>query len=124
MSGIFSKLAIFSGLMAGVITLAACESGSLAKNEADGAATTTKRDALGRPFVDVMAKFVVNTPPGQTGIVTLENNETVRVRVGTDYVSAANEQCRHMIVQFPDGRSQANAVCFNGAAWKTVLGKM
>jgi len=107
-----------------MVLLAACDTSSFIAKGEPAVVQSVKKDASGRPFSDPLAKFVVNTSPGQSGDVFLEGGRAVRVRVGSDYVSAANEQCRHMIVQFTDGRSQANAVCFNGTVWKTVLGKL
>jgi len=107
-----------------LLTLSACGETRVIAQDQSLAANITRVDKSGRPVADIIAKLVVNTPPGRQSSVTLEDNQTVNIKVGQDYISAANKKCRSIIVQYPDGRTQINAVCFDGSAWKTVLGKL
>jgi len=112
------------GLTILLLALSACGETRVSASDQPLTTNAIKVDKSGRPVADRIAKFVINTPPGRQSSVTLEDNQTVNVKVGRDYISAANEKCRSIIVQYPDGRTQTNAVCFGGSAWKTVLGKL
>ncbi|MEH6404021.1 MAG: DVU3141 family protein [Sneathiella sp.] len=123
MNSLQSKISLFFQITLLALTLTACSANIFEQPKPTASQSIGEKDSSGRPYADPLANFLLNTPPGQTGTVTLKNGETVLVRVGADYTSAANERCRRMIVEFTDSRSQANAVCFDGTVWKTVLGK-
>ncbi len=119
-----SDLPVLFGLTFLLSALSACGEARVDVPDQSLSNNAVEVDGSGRRVADRIAKFVVNTPPGRQSRVALEGNQTVNIKVGQDYTSAANEKCRSIIVQYPDGRTQANAVCFNGFVWKTVLGKL
>ena len=124
MNPLLSKMSLFFQITLLALTLTACSENIFQQSKPIASQPIGEKDSSGRPYADPLANFLLNTTPGRTGTVTLNNGETVLVRVGSDYTSAANKRCRRMIVEFTDGRSQANAVCFNGTVWKTVLGNL
>ncbi len=83
---------------------------------------TVAVDAVGRSVADPIAKAVVNTYPGQVTSVLLGNGQSAQLKIGTDYVSATNMKCRSVLVRYANGNDVQDAVCFDGVAWKTVLG--
>ncbi|GLQ05770.1 DVU3141 family protein [Sneathiella chinensis] len=103
-----------------VLQTAAC--GGIA-GQAPGNAPVAKAplDTAGRPYADPVAHFAINSPPGTSGNVTLPEGQGVEVFVGRDYISAANEKCRSIVVKDANGLATSNAVCFSNASWKTVL---
>lgn len=78
-------------------------------------------DAAGRPVADEIAKFAVNTPPGQSGTVLTNNQQRVQVYVGMDYISATKQKCRAVRLGYSDGQTMSSAVCFDGSVWKTII---
>ena len=120
--GILYRLRLIIGMV--VLTLIVSSCGMPQNNETTNsdAKYLVGTDAKGRPIGDPIAEFAINTPPGQSGLVILDNSKTVNVRVGRDYISATNERCRKIIVRTADNQSQLDAVCFDGTAWKTALG--
>lgn len=78
-------------------------------------------DGHGRPIADAIARFAVNTAPGGFGNLNLSDGRLVNVRVGQDYISAANHNCRYIWISANAVQTQKNAVCFIDDAWKTVF---
>lgn len=102
-----------------ILFLSAC-SANVNKDVSSVSSNNVVKGARGRPVADPVAMFAVNSAPGQTGVVNL-SGKSINVRIGKDYISAANKRCRSVILQYSNGHSQANAVCFNGSEWATVL---
>ena len=100
------------------VAIAAC--GSIAPLSSQ-TKTVLNKDAAGRPVADEIAKFTVNTPPGQSGTVITNKQQAVQVYVGADYISATNQKCRAVRLGYSDGQTIASAVCFDGSVWKTII---
>ena len=85
------------------------------------APATADRDQAGRYVADEIARYALNVAPGSRGSVTFADGRTISVRVGVDYVSATNEQCRRVILSDSSGQSQISAVCLVDGVWTTTI---
>ncbi len=100
------------------VAIAACSAVTPPQSEPK---TVPNMDTAGRPVADEIAKFAVNTPPGQTGTVMTKNQQRVQVYVGMDYISATKQKCRAVRLGYSDGQTMSSAVCFDGSVWKTII---
>lgn len=79
------------------------------------------KDGKGRLVGDEIARYAVNTQPGTSSSVNIGNQRQVFVRVGTDYISATNENCRRIMIDMASGEALVSAVCRRDNIWRTVL---
>lgn len=79
------------------------------------------KDAKGRKVKDEIAKYAVGAPPGSIGSVILKNETRYVVRVGFDYVAAAGDNCRRILIESSTTQSALSAVCLVDGVWETVL---
>lgn len=102
-----------------LVAVGACS--SPAPEPVPTASTVSSVDSAGRPVADEIAKFAVNTPPGQSGTVMTQDGQSVQVYVGIDYISATKQRCRAVRLGYSNGQTLSSAVCFDGTVWKTVI---
>jgi len=79
------------------------------------------KDSTGRSVGDPIAQASVNSPPGSSVQVFIDNGTAVTVKIGTDYTAADGTRCRAIIVNYPAKGAQRNAVCNENGVWRTVL---
>ena len=97
--------------------LAACatmgEAGSAAAQPASAAAAPS----------DAVASFATSATYGTSSIVQMASGRQTKVQVGSDYMSAAGDRCKRVILtDITLRKTQVSAVCLTDSGWNTVVG--
>ncbi|HAC59117.1 MAG: hypothetical protein JJ922_02060 [Parvibaculum sp.] len=111
------KIALFA---ASAIALAGC-----ATTEGTGSATVPAQEAAALPAAagDPVAAYVTGASRGATGVVRMASGKEAKVHVGVEYVSAAGDRCKRVILTDTTLRkTQVSAVCLTDKGWNTVVG--
>lgn len=115
------NVALKSALLIGLVTaLAGCETTGQA-----GSASIPVQQAAATPAAigDPIAAYATGAPRGATTVVQLPSGGQARVHVGPEYVSAAGDRCKRVILTDTTLRkTQVSAVCLTEKGWNTVVG--
>lgn len=77
--------------------------------------------ALAQPG-DTIAAYVNGATRGDSAVVDLSGRQA-KVQVGGEYVSAAGDRCRRVILtDIALRKTQVSAVCLANGGWNTVVG--
>lgn len=71
---------------------------------------------------DPIAAYVNGAARGDSAVVDISGRQA-KVQVGTDYISAAGDRCRRVVLTDIELRkTQVSAVCLANGGWNTVVG--
>lgn len=115
------KIVIVIAALFPLIFLSGCESFNSSTEKIKPVNDQLRLDRQGRPVSDPIAEFVVNTVPGNTGTVVMQDGRIFSVKVGSDYISATGRKCRNILMGLSQSQIEKNAVCYIENSWKTVL---
>ena len=98
---------------------------SCASMETTGSAAIPAQEAAVVPAAagDPVAAYATGAVRGATGVVKMASGSQARVHVGAEYVSAAGDRCKRVILTDTSLRkTQVSAVCLTDRGWNTVVG--
>ncbi len=90
-----------------------------------GSASMPVQDAAIVPAApgDPVAAYATGVSHGATGVVRMASGSQARVHVGAEYISAAGDRCKRVILTDTTLRkTQVSAVCLTSNGWNTVVG--
>lgn len=112
------KLIMLAGLCSAV-------AGCGTTGQAAGSASIPVQQAAVTPAAagDPIAAYVTGASRGSSSVVKLASGSQAKVHVGTEYISAAGDRCRRVILtDIVIRKTQVSAVCLTDSGWNTVVG--
>lgn len=98
--------------------LAACAT----MGEAGSTTAAQSASAAAAPS-DAVASFATSATHGMSSIVQMASGRQTKVQVGSDYMSAAGDRCKRVILtDITLRKTQVSAVCLTDSGWNTVVG--